>query len=233
MSEFETLLADVVGSNLERKKAAVERLKDWQPNARQGVAFIEAAAKVVGDSDQYETLASQLLDPCWKRPRKHFIEVVKQNYTEFCREREAQWRTMRILTELKSKQALKTFVELLQLPDSRRFSLEMPLIPLLGSFWGGRTPPPEVAVMFPAWFNLVDHLQDTYHVYSLNSQCQAVALIANVRVYAQRKPDVAMTGQSLCKFRRNACPLKVRNEEMPQGVEICEQPFVIPVAKEV
>jgi hypothetical protein len=53
----------------------------------------------------------------------------------------------------------------------------MALVPLLGGLGRRPQPAPTMSVLFPRWFDLVEHIEDVYFVYSLISTCYEASLL--------------------------------------------------------
>jgi hypothetical protein len=177
MDSIDTLLADLDSADKAGQDLAVKKLCRLT-SAEQCARLVVAAAKdYPNDRDRYEYIGVQLLRNCWSSPHPAQICAVVEHYTALSGHPEKQWQALRILTELKTRESLAAFVDLLQRPESRSVSLELPLVPLVGSFWGGKDPPEAVSALFPAWFELVEHLDDIGGVYSLIASCHAVGLL--------------------------------------------------------
>lgn len=174
VDEFSSLLAALNESDAGKQEAAAAQLETNKHTPQQGLALIAAAARTYPNDEnrKYETIGARLLKPCWNDPDDVFVPAIVEHYGDLCRDEQKHWQLLRILTELATKESLQVFVDLLSRPASKPIDLELPLAPLIGSFWGGREPVPEMAALFPRWFDLVDHLDDVYHVYSVISKCQ-------------------------------------------------------------
>jgi hypothetical protein len=179
VSDFKTLLSALKNADSRIQDEAAEKLAKLEPTVKQGLSLIAAAAKTYPNdaARTYETIGAKILRPCWHQPEEEYIEAVVANYDSFCKDENKQWQALRILTEEGSEEALTALVELLMRPSSVSASLELPLAPLIGSLWGNREPPEELASQFPRLFDLLGHLDEVHHVYELIDKCQAGGLV--------------------------------------------------------
>jgi hypothetical protein len=161
------LLEQLTSNNEEVQDRAVKELAEIDVNDEDAASLIAAAARSYPhDDSRFEAIGLQILDDCWRDPRPEYIRAVEEHYGDLCQNDDARWRALRILTELKSRDALKTFVRLLRRPGSRTVHLELPLVPLIGSStWGGKRPDPAGVELFPEFLDLAENLNDVHHVY--------------------------------------------------------------------
>ena len=118
-----------------------------------GIKMLRAAAKKYPAEPDFKEINSKLVRLLWNSPQPEFVPVIEEIYDKLEGKEEARESAVRLLTELKTPEALSLFARLLNRPSSRTIDAGWILVPLKPSKELASRFLPEVLAAIP---NVVD-----------------------------------------------------------------------------
>ena len=139
-SEYKGLKIDRIFHDLKNPEYEIRRKADdalWtrELTVDEASKMIAAAAEEYPDYDMSEKLLKRL----WQEPRPEYISLVEEGFDRLAGVF-GQWATLRILTELGTRESLLLTAQLVRRPSSAGVAVYSALVPLTGGMSGEPSP---------------------------------------------------------------------------------------------
>ena len=172
--ELISLIAAIGGKDFKAKNDALARLEAADLDIAQTRAIFEAATRPHGDNTRFFGAQQSLLRVFWKKPTNDHIALVSAYYDRLAPFPMARESGLRILTELRTEEALRTVASLLARPSSSDADTHWVFVPL--------APPGKPIVqtgraLFPTLFDAVPRFQKRSPLYGITLSYAGAKLV--------------------------------------------------------
>lgn len=126
-----SILKKLASPDLVEQQDGLDALAEFSIAPRDGARLLRAAVRQYPNEDDGTINVSEsLLDALSRNPKPEYIPVIEEVYDELKMKNRAREAALRILTELKTPESIRLFVQLLRRPSSRSIELMSVVVPL-------------------------------------------------------------------------------------------------------